>query len=610
MLADSAARHSDPRNIRNGLEIPSELYSDQPYLVNTADGAWLCVMTTGAGREGETGQHVVTLRSTDRGHTWSEPTDVEPANGPEASYAVLLAAPSGRVFCFYNHNTDNIRVVRGDPNVYPEGICRRVDSLGHFCFRFSDDHGRTWSPERYDIPQRVMDIDRQNAYGGELLFFWNVGKPFIVDGAAYVSLHKVGGFGDGFFTRSEGVLLQSPDLLHVDDPAKAHWETLPEGDYGLRTPPGGGPIAEEQSYVVLSDGSIYAVYRSIDGHPVCALSRDGGRTWTTPAYQRFADGHPMKHPRAANFCWPYGNGRYLYWFHNHGGRFVREARSAQIPYEDRNPAWICGGVEVDTPSGKTIAWSQPEILLYDDDPFVRMSYPDLLIDDGTAYVSETQKDVARVHAIDPKLLDGLFQQLQPDPALRPSDALLAWRGSSPATIALPELPRFAVRDTQRADYGTRDLRAGFAIELTFSLDGVEPGRALVSNRDPTRAGFAIEFAQGDTLSLTLHDGRTECRWSADPGLLRDKGQHHAVAIVDGGPKLILWVIDGRLCDGGNARQFGWGRYNPHWRGPSGADELRIGAHPGARITQLRLFGRALRVSEAIACYRHASMDQL
>ncbi|MGI6379379.1 MAG: sialidase family protein [Anaerolineae bacterium] len=600
----------DPRNIRMGWEIPSEFYADQPYLVKAADGAWVCVMTTGAGHEGASGQHVVTRRSTDRGQTWPEACDVEPADGPEASYAILLAAPSGRLFCFYNHNTDNLRAVRADPAVYPDGLCRRVDSLGHFVFRYSDDHGRSWSPARYEIPQRVMEIDRQNAYGGDLLFFWNVGKPFVLDGAAYVSLHKVGGFGAGFFTRSEGVLLHSPDLLSLEDPGAAHWETLPEGDVGLRTPPGGGPIAEEQSYVVLSDGSIYAVYRTVDGHPACCLSRDGGRTWSAPAYQRFAHGagesRVMKHPRAANFVWTYGPGRYLYWFHNHGGRFIREAHDASLPYNDRNPAWICGGVEVQTPSGPTIAWSQPEILLYDDDPYVRISYPDLLLDDGIAYVSETQKETARVHAIDSALLEGLFGQFATPPPPPPDDALLSWEGAGPAALPLPELPPFTARDPQRGDFGTLDRRAGFSIELGGPLGHAAPGATLLSNRDAAGRGFAVIRTADSTLELILHDGRTECRWAADPGLLRPGQQHHAVAIVDGGPKLILWVIDGHLCDGGDVRQFGWGRYNPHWRGPSGAPEIRIAA-PG--VTRTALYGRALRVSEAIARYRHHSSSK-
>ena len=121
----------DPRNIRNGWEIPTETYSDQPYVVRTQDGAWLCVVTTGAGREGDPGQYVVTMRSTDRGRTWSAPVPVEPADGPEASYAVLLATPSGRVFCFYNHNTDNVREAERLGQSACFGDVTRVEVLEH-----------------------------------------------------------------------------------------------------------------------------------------------------------------------------------------------------------------------------------------------------------------------------------------------------------------------------------------------------------------------------------------------------------------------------------------------------------------------------------------------
>ena len=60
---------ADPRDINNGYKIPSEGYCDQPYIVKTEDGAWLCVMTTGRGIEGECGQHIVATRSTDQGKT-------------------------------------------------------------------------------------------------------------------------------------------------------------------------------------------------------------------------------------------------------------------------------------------------------------------------------------------------------------------------------------------------------------------------------------------------------------------------------------------------------------------------------------------------------------
>ena len=125
----------------------------------------------------------------------------------------------------------------------------------------------------------------------------------------------------------------------------------------------------------------------------------------------------MKHPRAANFAWRCENGKYLYWFHNHGGRFIREHQQRRtIAYEERNPVWLSGGEEVDTPQGKVIRWSQPEIALYDDDPIIRMSYPDLVEDKGKYYLTETQKDIARVHEVDSTMLEGQWTQLEATPA--------------------------------------------------------------------------------------------------------------------------------------------------------------------------------------------------
>ncbi|HAV65593.1 MAG TPA: hypothetical protein DCY13_24855 [Verrucomicrobiales bacterium] len=591
-----AAGVADGRNIRGGLVIPSESYADQPYIVRTDDGAWLCILTTGAGHEGSSGQHVITLRSTDRGRTWSDRVALEPPDGPEASYAVTLKTPTGRVYAFYNHNTDNLRAVKADNPPYRDGLSRRVDSLGQFVFKFSDDHGRTWSRERHQVPVREMEIDRQNPYGGRVRFFWNVGRPFIHAGAAYVPLHKVGGFGQGFFTRNEGVLLRSTNLLTATDPREVQWETLPEGEHGLRTPPGGGPIAAEQSFAVLSDGSFYCVYRSVDGHPVFTYSRDQGRTWDVPQYQRFADGTLMKHPRAANFVWKCANGKYLYWFHNHGGR----------SYEDRNPAWLCGGGEADTPAGRVIRWSQPEIVLYDDDPYIRMSYPDLVEEDGAYYLTETQKNIARVHRIDPTLVEGLWAQFTPG-IVATNGLVLDWTGSagSGATeLPLPSLPRFVDRDGDRPDYGTKDLRAGFSLELAFRLDELKEGQMLLDNRTPDGRGFCLRTAPRGTVELVLNDGRSEARWDSDPGLLQAGKRHQLTVIVDGGPKIISFVVDGRLCDGGSHRQFGWGRFSPNFRDVNASTMLRVGGSSvKGRMESVRIYNRALRVSEAVGNHR-------
>ncbi|MBM3854804.1 MAG: exo-alpha-sialidase, partial [Verrucomicrobia bacterium] len=295
---------TDPRHISLGRNIPSQGYADQPYIVQTDDGAWLCVMTTGSGREGEPGQTVMSMRSKDQGQTWDSIVPLEPITGPEASYAVVLKIPGGRIYAFYNHNTDNVREVQRED----KGVYKRVDSLGHYVFKYTDDHGRTWSAQRYPIPVREFECDRQNVYGGKLRFFWNVGRPLILGEAAILVLHKVGAMGHGFFAQSEGAFLKSRNILTERDPAKITFETLPDGDIGLRTPPGGGRVAEEQSIAALSDGSLYCVYRTVDGWPVHAYSRDGGHRWTTPEYMSYAPGgRRVKHPRAANFVWRCGN---------------------------------------------------------------------------------------------------------------------------------------------------------------------------------------------------------------------------------------------------------------------------------------------------------------
>lgn len=572
----------DPRNIRTGWEIPTENYADQPYVVTTEDGAWLCVLTTGSGHEGAAGQHVVTLRSSDRGRTWSEAIDVEPGDGPEASYAVMLKTPRGRVYVFYNHNTDNLRRVKADTSAYASGYTQRVDTQGYYVFKYSDDQGRTWSRRRFPIPVREFQIDRDNPYGGKVRFFWNVGRPFIHDGAAYVPLHKVGRFGQGFLARTEGVLLRSRNLPTEMDPNRIAWETLPAGDIGLRAPTGGGPIAEEHSVSVLSDGSFLCVYRTVDGHPACTTSRDHGQTWDQPKYMRYAAGRKIKHPRAANFIWRCSNGKYLYWFHNHGGR----------SYADRNPAWLCGGVEVDSPLGRVLQWSEPEIVLYDDDPGVRMSYPDLIEDDGAYFLTETQKTIARVHSVDRDLIEGLWGQFDKAEIALEGCLLDLPEGASslPGQVPMPALPVLMPS-------------SGFAIDCRVEFETIRSGQILLDSRTDAGRGLCLQTTDRGTVETVLNDGQTEVRWDCDPGQLGAGQLHHIVVSIDGGPRIITFVVDGRLCDGAEHRRFGWGRLGPDLRHANGSENLRIAPRLAGRIHSLRIYDRYLRTSEAVGNYR-------
>jgi hypothetical protein len=598
LKAQSSAAIPDQRHIATGTEIPSRLYADQPYIVQTDDGAWLCCITTGSGTEGKPGQTVISMRSTDHGQSWDTPIELEPTDGPEASYAVLLKVPYGRIYCFYNHNTDRVKEVKRED----KGVYTRVDSLGHYVFKYSDDHGRSWSKQRYDIPMRAFDCDLQNVYDGDLKFFWNVGKPLIHQNAAICVMHKVGAMGVGFFAQSEGAFLRSENILTERNPAKITFETLPEGTVGLRTPPGGGRVAEEQSIVTLSDDSIYCVYRTIDGWPTCSYSRDGARTWSTPAYKTYTPGgRRVKHPRAANFVWKCSNGKYLYWFHNHGGRFIGALGAGGVngisPYDDRNPAWLMAGREVKTAEGIMLEWSQPEILLYDDDPYVRMSYPDLVEEPNAWYVTETQKTIGRTHKVDDALINGLFNQWDSKTVAKNALVLdLSGKDILPRQAKMPRLPVLNKKDYKAPNHCGMDLRAGFSFELAYQLAALTPGQSLLDSRDSAGKGVYISTAENGTLKITLNDGRSECSWSSDSELLKADTRQHAVITVDGGPKIITFIMDGTLCDGGDERQFGWGRYSSLLRTPDGAENVTI----NSSVKLLRIYRRALRTSEAVS----------
>ena len=397
-LQDAIKQLPPAIDIATGHVIPDEGYCDQPYVVKLPDGTWLCTMTTGKGHEGQRGQHIVSTRSEDQGRTWSELVDIEPADGPEASWVMPYLTDYGRVYVFYTYNAKDLREIKAD-NAYSR---KRVDTQGEYAVKYSDDGGLTWSEQRWYIPVRLTGIDRRNPYKGEVRFMWGVGKPVSFEEGMILGFTKVEHFGAGFIAKSESWFLRCDNINTEKDPGKLDWQTLPEGDTGLLPPK--GAIASEVNPTVLSDGSLFCTYRTVAGHPCHAYSRDGGKTWTKTAFMTSGpDGELISHPRAANFVrrldeGPH-KGKFIYWFHNHSGK----------DYNGRNPAYLLGGVETDTPDGKKIQWGKPVAILYDKNPKTRMSYPDFIWDGGHLHITETQKSVARVHKIPNALLDKLWE---------------------------------------------------------------------------------------------------------------------------------------------------------------------------------------------------------
>ncbi len=582
---------ADWRNIEHGAIIPDEEYVDQPYIVRTDDGAWLCVLTTSAAGEGASSSHVLSTRSTDHGKTWSPLLALEPQTPPESAYATLVKTPAGRIYAFYNHNTDNIREIpsetRGGAPV------KRVDSLGHFVFKFTDDGGRSWSAARHEMPIRETQIDRDNVTGGKVRIFWHVGRPLVHRGAVFVPFSKMVGVSN--LSRSEAYFLRSDNLLTERDPTKIRWSTLPDGESGLRAP--SGIIAEEPSVVALSDGSLYCTYRTAAGRAAHAYSRDDGRTWTPPAFMTYAPGgREVKHTRAANFVWRTADGRYLYWFHNHGvPNFTGQ----------RNPAWLAGGREVDSPAGKMMEWSQPEILFYAPDTTTKMSYPDLVEEGGRFWITETQKAVARVHEVPAQFFEALWSQ--------PDTRAVAARGKIVDLAGAACAAGRAARLPAALDLEATPAAGGLAVETWLRLDDLAAGQVLLDSRDAAGGGLALTTTDRGTVQLTLRGGIrapgtdnavvAETSWDCDPGLLRAGAWHHVVALVDGMAKIIAFVVDGQLCDGGRARPYGWARLPRDLRTIPTTTSLRLAPSLRGELGAVRLYNRRLAVSEAVGNWR-------
>jgi len=555
------ALRKDFRYLKNGSSIIANGYVDQPYMLILPDGSFFCVYTTARGREGGTGQHIVCAVSKDKGQTWGAPIQIESPTGPAASWATPYITPYGRIYVFYSYNGQNIRKLN-NRNI-------RNDMLGWYCYRYSDDFGRTWS-DRCRLPVRLTECDKTNDWEGLVQIFWGIDKPVNHDGSFYMSFSKLGRY---MLEMGEGWLFKCDNIDTEKNPEKLNWVMLPEGQKGIRNPEFGS-VQEEHNMVGLNSGGLYCVYRTRMGFMGSSYSRDGGKTWDLPEPVRYADGGKIKNPRACPKLYKTTSGRYLLWFHNHsvlgmGG------------FANRNPAWIAGGIEKD---GKII-WSQPEILLYDPDDFSfetgRFSYPDF-IDDGENYwFTETQKSSARIHKPDRSLFDGIWAGIDGKNKNVRAEAVFAAPADSPQELVLPDL-----------------RTGGFSLELEFNLspaDLQKGGKLIFDSRNADSEGLWVELAEAGSAKICLYMTREYFEFSTDVGALK-AGLNHLVLTFDGLARIATIISNGDFNDGGFYKSKGWERISYGL----GAPKKPLMPILGEGVRAVRLYPRALRTYEAIA----------
>lgn len=529
---------SDPRFFHNGTLMYENTYADQPYIVKRTDTEWVAVVTTSAVRENSNDRHMKILRSTDAGKSWGEASVLEPLDEKrEPSWGTLFVTPSGRIYCFYN-------------------LARKVDVEGkgvHFVYRFSDDGGLSWS-ERYTLPVRKTWHNKQfNSFSN-----WGIDPPEVIDGKVLIAFSKygpnsVGRPGHGFFFRSDNLLTES-------DPEKINWVMLPEGDQGLSSDKI-GPLQEEHNIEPLGGSNVYCAFRTLDGYIGEAYSTNAASSWTEPQFIRYTNGRKIKNTRACSMVWRCENGNYLLWFHNNDGRQAKERN------KDRNPAWLSGGVLKD---GK-IQWSQPEPALFTFIPAHNsgMSYPDLVEHEGRYYISATDKQTARLCQIDRTLLSNLWNQDSLNTI--PQNGLLV-----DGQAFLPNL-----------DDG------GF----TITCSGLPQSGTIWSALDQKGNGVTVRRADDGRAVVEYKDRHMDQphTWDTDESVRDDSVVSF---IFDGAANWIYVVVDGVLCDGGEARQFGWGPI-PYQMKELVQSEIL----PVSHASKTWLHNRMLSVSETIGMHR-------
>jgi hypothetical protein len=544
-------------------------YCDSTNAAALNSGDWLCVLTTCEGEEGQPGSHVVSVVSQDKGKTWLPPVDIEPACGTNCANPVLLVVPSGRAYAFYDFNIDNVTTLP-DGTKMPQVYC-----MGAYCYKYSDDHGRTWS-QRYRLPLRLTEVDRQNTWKGKVQMFWGSDHPTICNNSVYIPITKVKFYHQ---KESEGWFFRSDNILSEPDPEKIEWELLPDGEQGLRDPEHGS-VQSEQNLVALDNGDLYCMYRTQKGYPCHAYSRDGAHSWSTPVPATYAPGgRRFKHNRACPRLWKTKDGRYLFWFNNHSGDY----------FWPRNPIWITAGVEKDG----FIHWSQPEILMYGPRPKFGMSYPDLIEEEGKYWITETQKTIARIHQIDGSLLEGMWNQGKVKD-ISTDGLVLSLQGDEAAcgqTADMPHLPPFNPFD---GEVGS------FSIDFKINFETLSPGQILLDARNEIGRGVVVTTVDGSGVRIELNDQQAIAAWDCRAEQIAPGACHHIVIIVDGQSKIISFVIDGVLWDGGPMQQYGWSRFSHALDDVNGSKVLKIGPSLKGHFQSIRIYNRYLRTSEAIA----------
>ena len=144
----------------------------------------------------------------------------------------------------------------------------------------------------------------------------------------------------------------------------------------------------------------------------------------------------------------------------------------------------------------------------------------------------------------------------------------------------------------------------FSIEMLIRSEKWNGGDIIADNRDENGDGFWISVTSGQTVRFSMRQGRLLKEWDIDSGLLKTNTPQHIVFIIDGISNIITSVVNGKFCDGGITRKWGWCRFDKHFGDLNSSRKIVLSPSFSGEIIKFKIYNRYLTTSEAIGHYRY------
>jgi hypothetical protein len=134
------------------------------------------------------------------------------------------------------------------------------------------------------------------------------------------------------------------------------------------------------------------------------------------------------------------------------------------------------------------------------------------------------------------------------------------------------------------------------------------GDVLISTQSKSSSsGFSIFVAKSQSFQVNLTDASTSSTGSLTmdaycTSLLLSPGNHMFAAVIDGGAHVILFYVDGFVCDGA-AAPTGWAFFSPEANDISGTPSFAWGSAYKGTLLGGNWYARALYTSEVVSSYR-------